>query len=273
VVLAVGAYWLSPVLLIFIYVIWTIQHIAKQNVGILLLYHNYDGDEAIVARDTEIRSVETAAAMFSFLFLNGFIEQTGWIALAVHLVIMVTAIELVWLLIRYIGSLVSQLQAGKSLNAPAFAFWVISLLTFVPFALAKNYGQGLFVALVMHWFQYVGLNAILVKRKYSIGTNKRSLIGHQPLILFCAVGVLFAALSLPIELLTIGGINPEAWQLRIFAGLVYGFTLSHYFLDAFIWRFRDPFNRASILTYLKRQRATEALISPASLGERELVLH
>ena len=55
---AVVAYWFSPPLLIFVYVVWTIQHIAKQNLGILLLYHNYDRNEAIVPREIETGSLD-----------------------------------------------------------------------------------------------------------------------------------------------------------------------------------------------------------------------
>jgi len=249
---ATAAYWFSPPLLLFVYVVWTIQHIAKQNVGILLLYHNHDCNEAIVPRDIETRSVETSAALFSFLFLNGFIVQSGWIAIALHLLIAVLSIESVWLIVRFSTSLRRQIRVeGKSLNAPALIFWMISCLAFIPFALAKDYGQGLFVALIMHWFQYVGLNAILVRRKYATESSKKLLIGNKPVVLFLAVGLLFALASMPVQSFAIKAINPNDWMLRILVGMVYGLTLSHYFLDAFIWRFREPFNRTSILSYLK----------------------
>ncbi|CAN5419410.1 hypothetical protein BH10CYA1_BH10CYA1_02390 [soil metagenome] len=250
--LATVAYWFSPPLLLFVYVVWTIQHIAKQNVGILLLYHNHARNEAIVPRDIETRSVETSAALFSFLFLNGFIAQSGWIPTAVHLLIAFLSIELVWLMVRFSISLKEQVSLeGKALNAPALVFWMISCLAFIPFALAKDYGQGLFVALVMHWFQYVGLNAMLVRRKYSTDATKDQLIGGRPAALFFTVGLLFALVAMPVEAFAINGINPNQWALRILVGIVYGLTLSHYFLDAFIWRFREPFNRTAILSYLK----------------------
>ncbi|MBS1953673.1 MAG: hypothetical protein JST89_05800 [Cyanobacteria bacterium SZAS-4] len=254
VVFSTLTYWFSPPLLLFVYVVWTIQHIAKQNIGILLLYHNQARNEAIVPRDIEARSIETSAALFSFLFLNGFIAQTGWVAVAVHLLIAFLSIELIWLTVRFAMNLKRQVSVdGKSLNAPALVFWTLSCLAFIPFALAKDYGQGLFVALIMHWFQYVGLNAMLVRRKYSVESNKRLLIGGKPLLLFAGVGILFALVSMPVQAFAINPVNPNNWTLRILVGFVYGLTLSHYFLDAFIWRFREPFNRAAILSYLKPQ--------------------
>lgn len=254
VVFATVVYWFSPALMIFVYVVWTIKHIAKQNVGILLLYHNHARNEAIVPRDIETRSIETSAALFSFLFLNGLVAQSGWIAVAVHLLIAVLSIEFIWLTARFVISLKHQIVSeGKALNAPALVLWMMSCLVLVPFALAKDYGQGLFVALVMHWFQYVGLNAMLIRRKYSVQSNKKLLIGGRPAALFFFVGIFYALLSMPIEAFAINPINPSNWILRILVGFVSGLTLSHYFMDALIWRFREPFNRAAILSYLKPQ--------------------
>ena len=270
VVLSTGCFFFSPPVFFFVFVLWTIQHIAKQNVGILLLYHNHDLNEAVVERDVEVGSVQTASAMFSFLFLNGVLKQDGPVAMAVHLVIFITAIELGYLLLRYGKSLVQQVREGKSLNAPALAFWALSILALAPFAFSKDYNQGLFVALVMHWFQYVGLNGILVSRKYSDQKNKQALAWQRPLLLFCAVGILYAVLAMPVDLLEGTGINPHSWQVRLVAGVVNGFTLAHYFLDAYIWRFREPFNRTSLLAYLKPRRKSSPTF--AFVEEPELAL-
>ncbi len=269
------AYWFSPPAVVFAYVVWTIQHIAKQNIGVLLLYHNHDREEAIVPRDIEARSIETSAALFSFLFLNGAISQTGWVAMAVHLLIAVLSIEFLSLIVRFGRSLWHQVYVeGKSLNALSLCLWTVSCLAFLPFAMAKDYAQGLFVALVIHWFQYVGINALLVQRKYAgastrlfgetnrlsgdtsrLSGDARKLViaGNQPALLLCAAGLLFALVSMPVQASTLGGVNQNNWILRLLVGMVYGMTLSHYCLDAFIWRFREPFNREAILRYLKPQ--------------------
>lgn len=274
VIFAIVAYWFSPPLLLFVYIAWTIQHIAKQNIGILLLYHNQSRNEAVVHRDIETRSVETSAALFSFAFLNGFIAQSGWIAVAVHLLIAFLSIELIWLTVRFVIDLKRQVTVErKSLNAPALIFWMLSCLAFIPFALAKDYGQGLFVALIMHWFQYIGLNAMLVRRKYSVESNKNLLIGGKPAVLFVCTGLLFALVSMPVQAFTVNQVDPNNWTLRILIGLVYGLTLSHYFLDAFIWRFREPFNRAAILSYLKPQSNSASSSLEPLAGTKELVFH
>jgi hypothetical protein len=252
-----------------VYVIWTIQHIAKQNVGILLLYHNHDLNEIVIDRRLEVGSLQTAAALFSFLFLNGIIKQDGFVALAVHLVILFTAAELAYSLLRCAKSFSTQVNAGKSINAPALAFWALSLIAFLPFALANDYNQGLFIALVMHWFQYIGLNGILVSRKYSDESNKRNLPWPRAILLFAAVGLLFVLLSLPVGLIEAMGVDIHSWQLRIAAGIVNGFVLVHYFQDAFIWRFREPFNRESLLAHLKPSRQLSSL---TLVGEPELEL-
>ncbi|HEY9733777.1 MAG TPA: hypothetical protein V6C89_17810 [Drouetiella sp.] len=249
---SIVAYWYSPPAVLFVYVVWTIQHIAKQNIGVLLLYHNHDRNEAIVPREIESRSIETSAALFSFLYLNAVVAQTGWVAMAVHLLIAFLSAELIWLGVRFFRSLWRQVnEENKSLNAPGLCLWLISCLAFLPFAMTKDYAQGLFVALVIHWFQYIGINSLLLRRKYVGRPAQLAVLSKRPELLLFAVGILFVLVMMPVQASTIGGINQNNWLLRLLVGMVYGMTLSHYCLDAYIWRFREPFNRAAILRFLK----------------------
>lgn len=251
IVVSMIAYWFSPPILYLLYVLWTIQHIAKQNIGILLLYHNHDANEAVPARALETRTIESFAALFSFMFLQNFVQTGTATELAVTIILIVLAVETTWTTSKLIANLSLQIKGGKSLNVPACGFWILSCLAFSPFLLTREINQGLFVALVMHWFQYIGLNAILVKRKYASTAHTADVVGKQPLICFLAVGILYAVIAMPVDLLTVGGISEDAWGLRLLAGFVSGLTFSHYFLDAFIWRFRDSHNRASILAFVK----------------------
>ena len=58
-------YW--PGLLVMTWILWSIQHLVQQNVGILLLYHNYKAGEAIVNRQIEVASQQMSAIFFTLI--------------------------------------------------------------------------------------------------------------------------------------------------------------------------------------------------------------
>lgn len=270
-------FWYYPLAVTFVYVLWTIQHIAQQNVGVMLLYHNHGRNEVIVDRNIEVRSIQTAAAFFSFLFLAHMIVGVDkYTYAAVYGVVAATALELLYLVGRYVDQIYKQVKTGKSLNVPSLCFWLLSLGTLAPLGIfARDYTQGLFAALVIHWFQYIGLNAILVRRKYGEESNKRALTGHRPIALFVSMGVFYAVLSMPLLTVLGNGFNVQAlpWQIRLLAGIFNGLTLAHYFVDAFMWRFRDEFNRKSLLAYLKPSTRTPTVPAFVPIEQRELALH
>src|ERR1700721_2635558 len=57
-------------LVVFVFLVWTIQHIVQQNVGILLLYHRPNSEEATVDRVLEARSMQLPALFFSLLYFH-----------------------------------------------------------------------------------------------------------------------------------------------------------------------------------------------------------
>lgn len=157
--------------------------------------------------------------------------------------------------VRYIMDLRRQAQAGARINAPALMFWVISVFYFAPFAVL-NYNEttAYVVPGTMHWMQYLALNYMLVRWKYIDERAKDRSHDLSP----TAVLALFFALALSLFAISVG-----LWQLkltdtiheRIFIGILVGLSNVHYFQDAFLWRFREAFQRDNVLKYIMQARA------------------
>src|SRR5262249_22236445 len=105
-----------------------------------------------------------------------------------------------------------------------------------------------------HWFQYIGLNYILVKYKYAPDSPHLQSLPRIPvwplffatctlwMLTWLAIGT--TQLSLPANSLT----------MSILAGTIIGFANCHYFLDAFLWRFREQYQREAVLPYILAPR-------------------
>ncbi len=240
---------------ILVLTLWAVQHLVQQNVGILLLYHNQKSGEAIVNRQLEMRSQQWPAVLFTFIFI--------------HRVYFHNSMEIGWLIFLALGTFVAfapvvgylnemrkQIRDGSNLNVPAFGFWLISLLCMVPFAfLGKDFAEAWIIPVTLHWFQYIGLNYALVKSKYSINQpGARYLSQVPPLLLFfvtCSCFFLTAFLIFQTAA-TIYGAKSDISEFL--TGFWLGLTSCHYFLDAFLWRFREPHARESILPHLMSYR-------------------
>jgi hypothetical protein len=229
------------------------QHLVKQNTGILLLYHNHKAGEAVVGRDLELNSQYASNIFFALYFFNRVILPGigDYVRQTVMVLSMIVLVFALYYAVEYIRQLYGQVKKGAPLNVPALCFWFLSLMWLMPVAfLGKSYFDGILIPNVMHWIQYIGLNYLLVKNKYSDPVRLGWLPLKHPMLVFLAVclgvvaiyeaaglGTLITALSLP--------------MLRALQGVILGLSNVHYFQDAYIWRFREEFNRNAMLPYLK----------------------
>lgn len=238
-----------PTVVYFIFVLWTIQHIVQQNVGILLLYHNHDGKEAIVNRDLEISTIHRAAWLWMLIFFSRLAPAGTLIQVCAWLVVMFASIDLCILLFRYLLELSKLLRSDLVLNVPAQIFWLGSLMFFFPLALISDYNEALLIPLVMHWLQYIGLNLILTQRKYEKMVAGFSKIAPRSVVLYC--GCAFVALFVLAGLAAGSPGHCSFTAHNAFVGLILGIGMLHYLQDAHLWRFKNPVIRKSLLPYLK----------------------
>ncbi len=240
-------------LVVFVFLVWTIQHIVQQNVGILLLYHRPKSEEAIVDRTLEARSMQLPSLFFSLLYLQRVLmnNMPFWPLNVLQVIVCLISILCV---IMYMARLHKQLKAGKQLNVPAFYFWVFSVFCLAPIGfLGKDYTAAFVIPLTAHWFQYLILNFVLVKRKY-IGNSSytSNLPKTHPLILFAITCVLACLVVLSATVIS-SLIKNDTSMYYIVGGAVTASGLIHYFLDAFLWRFRDPYLQETVLPFLKNR--------------------
>jgi hypothetical protein len=68
-------------------------------------------------------------------------------------------------------------------------------------------------------------------------------------LLFCAALTFMFTITIYFS-----NMAPDESLRNILAGLVMAGSLVHYFQDAFIWRFREQFQRETILPYIKLKK-------------------
>ncbi len=246
-----------PWLITLVTMLWALQHLIQQNVGILLLYHNQGRGEAIVDRTTEMRSQQVPAIFFAAIFYwrSFFGAPQNALCAFIGGTLLICAAYYVG---RYIYLFSKQVREGATINVPALGFWVLSVLAFLPFAFfGKQFDDSFLIPVTMHWFNYIGLNYMLVRNKYASGEtseeNRINLPKFSPLALFfitCGMGVL--TLAIIKSTVHMQGASPLMTQ--IIAGVYLGTANSHYLLDAFLWRFREEHARKTILPFLLVQR-------------------
>lgn len=251
VLLSVAGAFVLPGIVAAVYMVWSVQHICQQNVGLLLLYHNHGQNEAIVNRQLEVRSLQLGAVFFSILFAQRmFLIELAkfpfWKAIVV-----VAGLAFAFTIWLYLRELIVQISRGAYLNAPAFLFWCLSIYIFAPFAfLGKSYGDAILIANTMHWAQYVGIMFLLCRRKYQ-GEQLKAIPFAHPILLFFVFGISMIALLDFIRALPYAIFHDCLWLTTAVVGIVAGVGMVHYYQDAFMWRFREPFYQEPVLSYLR----------------------
>jgi hypothetical protein len=232
--------------------LWGMQHFIQQNFGILALYHNRSSGEAVASRTLQSRSLWASSVFFcSFYFHKLVFNDNG----GINFVILASVLLAVAVLycVLYFLDIFKQVKAGAQLNVPALLFWIMGVLYFLPFAICKYDAQTAFlIPGVMHWVQYLFLNYMLVKYKYK--DENAALLPGPSILVFVVVAVLIFIGSFSLYALkpTLSGPG-----LKFLVGFIFGISNMHYYQDAFLWRFREEFQRNSILPYLKEARVAE----------------
>ena len=240
-----------PGLLAMVFIAWSVQHLVQQNVGLLLLYHSHGQNEAIVNRALETRSLHASALFFSLLFAQRLLfpplsQSSIW-----QIIVAAIGLVLVALIISYLKELFLQVRQGKYLNAPAVLFWCLSIYFFMPFAfLGKTYTDAILIANIMHWAQYIGIMYVLVQRKYR-NEQLANLPWNHPNFLFLLMGLGFVALLGVGQLLPTVMTDRTSWLGKSLLAFVLGMGMVHYLQDAFMWRFREPYYKETVLAYLR----------------------
>lgn len=260
---------LCPPAAVLIFFAWSLQHIVAQNTGILLLYHNHDSNEARADRGIELRSQWMPALTFGLIFTFQVLFDAAKQDLLVggpHIrltpfsnavtalsygfpVVAALGVYSGWLVLQYIYQLLRQVQQGKTLNVPALLFWLYSISSMVPLVLfGGRFEEANLIPSTVHWFQYILLNSVLVKNKYT-GDRTADLPTRAPAVLFVQVCLLAVVLVMGTSVLAVSSAKQPLLQ-QLLISVVMAFGGVHYYLDAFVWRFKDEHIRQATLPYL-----------------------
>lgn len=249
--LAVTTPWLG----LTVTTLWGVQHFVQQNLGIVLLYHNKNANEALPNRDLLSRSLWTPSIFFVsvFFYRQLFAGVESYWAMAAFAALALLAL---FDIARYLNNILKQVSAGASLNVPAFIFWLTSVLYFIPFVWPGQRVETAFlIPGTMHWCQYIGLNLILVrykyqdeKRKFDIPFNAQALMA---VLCLGSLGIYMATHAIRLDF------SPNSFNFKFMLGLSVAMSNIHYFQDAFFWRFREQFQRDSIMPYLLQARQVD----------------
>lgn len=258
-----------PALSLTIMALWGIQHFIQQNFGITLLYHNKNNNEAIPDRDLLLRSLWTPAILFSTMFfyhvlfgpalatVDPKVLSPAVISAGANVIFVLLGLLAIFDVSRVLLSLRKQVAGGARINVPAFMFWVVSVLYFVPYVLP---GQKLetvnLINGTMHWFQYIGLNMILIEQKYAGEERKRDIPCGAFLLMaiLCIGSTLFFLLDRGVQ----QTFPIDSFNWRVLMGVYIGLANVHYYQDAFFWKFREKFQRDSIMPFLMQARNINA---------------
>ncbi|MBY0359386.1 MAG: hypothetical protein K2W82_15395 [Candidatus Obscuribacterales bacterium] len=249
----IAGQFVCPEITALFYILWSLNHAVQQNIGILLLYHDPKKGEAVVDRSIELFSQRSAAVFFSLIFFDRVFFHYSFKEFFWHVAIALFGLVALFSAGQYCFVLYLKLSQGQKFNVPAFCFWLMSVLYLAPFAwLGQDYFQALFIPLIIHWMQYIGLNYSLVAEKYK-DERLQLLPTVRPVLLFSAISLLFVLFLTAFSLL--GNTVAEDSVLRkILVGAVLGFGMVHYYLDGRIWRFREAYARENMLPYLLAKR-------------------
>ncbi len=253
IILSVLGLFYCPGFIVLVFIAWSIQHLVQQNMGLLLLYHNPGRGEAIVNRTIEGKSLQVTALFFSLLFTQRVLFPSLSQNAAWHFIVAAVGLSAVGLIIAYLAALLLQVRKGAELNLSAFLFWCLAIYFFVPFAfLGKSYSDAILIANIMHWAQYIGIMYVLVRRKYK-DEKLNNLPWHYPILLFLLIGfsMIFIMGASRGLLIPYGATYGSFWYTKCLFGFVIGMSMVHYLQDAFMWRFREPFYRETVLSYLR----------------------
>ncbi len=244
---------LLPAFTFFIYVCWSLNHAVQQNIGILLLYQNSKGNEARASRDIQVASQRWLALCFTLMYFRRLLLVDTPLSEPVWVPIAICGIAGVGYCIAFFASIGKQLAEGKYLNLPAFVFWLLCVTYLIPFAfLGKNYNDALMIPLVVHWCQYIGINYVVAQRKYQETGELENLPFKKPVLLYAVSGFTVVAVLLLLNYFQTAE-GDESMPGRLLKGVILGLGMVHYYLDGFIWRFREKFPREAMLPYLVRR--------------------
>jgi hypothetical protein len=250
--LAVVVLWLlrfPPVIQAAVFV-WNIWHVARQNSGILAMYRRLNAGARAEHLPANLAILGISAGM-AFWHIERY-PPIGRALTALHAEAG-QALALAFLGLGAVALVVyfRRLAARDRAASPhELGFLVSSLAMFHPYLWVRDYTLATLGMLMGHFVQYLAIVWLLHHRKYRslhTGSPAQRLLARVSaqyglIGAFIAVsGLFFIAANHTTAAIGVPSVYTVSW---------FAFTFIHFYLDGFIWAFRQPFVRESVGSYL-----------------------
>jgi hypothetical protein len=219
-------------------------HVMKQSTGFVALYRSRLGIFSTFDRKLDNAAV-LGASTYCLFARYADRADFGYEALfhgpMAGTLFLVAKVGIGAVLVVWAGNTALRVFAHGTAAAPLVLASVAAVLMFLPFLYVEDLRSAFMANLVGHYTQYLGLVWIINRRKYTrenMARYRSSFLatisqnfGYLMLVLVGYALVISAATA----------VTP------VFIGLIW----IHFFVDRYLFRFRDPFVRESLLPYLR----------------------
>ncbi len=220
-------------------------HVMKQSVGITSLYRGRLGLFDKTEREIDNRVIMSAAflALFGrYLFFTDFGYERFFREYHGEWLVWGLLAFFAYSFIRWVAASVGRFRAHGKNAWPLFLFSTVSILLFTPFLYVADFQVAFMSNLLGHYSQYLVLVWLINRNKYVLmgeHAPKAPLLAYLTKHLYLYAGVL---LVYAIGVMLVGSISVLL--------PVVGLTWAHFFIDRFLFRFKDPEMRKLILPYI-----------------------
>jgi hypothetical protein len=228
--------------------VWNVYHVSLQSAGILALYRRLNRGALSEARYARLAILGVNATL-AFWHIDRFLPIYDNLV-GVHFP--VSVIRPLFLGLALVGCLLyfNSLRARSTgMGGGELAFLVSSLVLFHPYLWVRDLNVATFGMLMGHFLQYLGIVWLLNRRKYRVATGSvhqrflSAISTHTWLLMLSliSIGLLFRSIRVGSDWLSIPVSYTILWN---------SLALVHFYVDGFVWAFRNPFVRKSVGPYL-----------------------
>jgi hypothetical protein len=246
-------------------------HVTRQSTGIAALYRGKSGN-----RDERQRFFDNYAVYFgSAFFLGvGFIrfylggEPGGlltpllatsagaWLRAGAYGATTLAGALCAGFTLRSLIGEAKRARGGEPLSVSRLVVLLYSILLYSPYAFATRIEHANAMGVGIHYVQYLGIVWLLNGNKYPLvagvadpGLAVLANLSQRRLVRVGYFGIYGAiVLALRQNGFNFDQFTPQSWLY----GIPIGFQVCHYHVEAFIWKFSNPFIRESVLKYLQK---------------------
>lgn len=251
---------LSLSLLLAIVSVASLYHVSRQSIGILQIYRAKNKEFDPLERRVELLTI-FGWALFSAGF--GSAQLPGFEQLMTLFGAVIEPVLAILLGLTLGGTLFILLKAveRETNSFPKTAFLAGSFLTYTPYLYAtplmlktQVFEIATLTGLIAHYMQYMGLVWLINRNKYRAGTEyaEANPFLRKVSARISTIFTLIAGYGTLMALLYWGApVYIGASATTIGPSIVCGLMLIHFYIDSYIWRFKNPFIKETVGPFIR----------------------